>query len=495
MTTRTHLALQEEAIEEKGVQVRTTDPVSPALDQIWLNTTEGKVKYYDGTNVQLVGGGVAGATGVQGVPGATGVRGPTGVPGATGVLGQTGVQGQTGIPGVSNLGFFDNSTTLTNSTAGLNLVGLSFSSASQRFAKVEYYIYRANGATEVMSSGIVRLHFKALANSWSLFDTPTGDSTETAFSVTGGGQLQITSSNFSSLNWVSKTPLGAGRSHHGGFTIGTNGYVAGGIDNAVTLLGSVEKYDSTLNSWSSVNPLIQARSSMASFALGGFGFVAGGANAGSGVFSSTEKYNSGTNTWTNRAVLNTAAKEMTAFVVGSNAFVVGGADAALNYLTSNQKFDDSLNTWTNRLGLTTARKWSASFSISSLGYTAGGQDSTGALTSTERFNDSLNTWTTLPALLPSGRFGSTGFELSGYGYVTAGSPTMTDLQQFDPNFGLYRSRANLSIGRSFLSSNVIGSAAYAVGGFNGARLVANESLVVSGVYTGLIKYRYFTLPT
>lgn len=35
-----------------------TDPVSPATGQIWLNTTEDVIKYYDGTSIlPLAGGG------------------------------------------------------------------------------------------------------------------------------------------------------------------------------------------------------------------------------------------------------------------------------------------------------------------------------------------------------------------------------------------------------------------------------------------------------
>lgn len=55
---RTVLVKQEESIAETGIQKRATDPVSPVLNQIWLNTTQGLIKYYDGSLiVSLTAGG------------------------------------------------------------------------------------------------------------------------------------------------------------------------------------------------------------------------------------------------------------------------------------------------------------------------------------------------------------------------------------------------------------------------------------------------------
>lgn len=44
MTTKTHLARQEEFVDEVGIQIRATDPATPTLDQIWLNTSENRLK-------------------------------------------------------------------------------------------------------------------------------------------------------------------------------------------------------------------------------------------------------------------------------------------------------------------------------------------------------------------------------------------------------------------------------------------------------------------
>ena len=103
---KTHLTLQQESVpNEKGVQIRTSDPVTPSTDQLWLNKTDQQLKYYDGSVITVSGvTGVQGDTGVQGNTG-FGPQGSTGIQGATGVAGETGpaggAQGTTGVQGLT----------------------------------------------------------------------------------------------------------------------------------------------------------------------------------------------------------------------------------------------------------------------------------------------------------------------------------------------------------------------------------------------------------
>lgn len=43
MTRRTHIARQEESIQEKGLQLRNTDPVAPVDGQLWLNVANNSI--------------------------------------------------------------------------------------------------------------------------------------------------------------------------------------------------------------------------------------------------------------------------------------------------------------------------------------------------------------------------------------------------------------------------------------------------------------------
>lgn len=44
MTSRTHIARQEEFVDEVGIQLRADDPATPTQDQVWLNTYENRLK-------------------------------------------------------------------------------------------------------------------------------------------------------------------------------------------------------------------------------------------------------------------------------------------------------------------------------------------------------------------------------------------------------------------------------------------------------------------
>lgn len=57
MAKTTHIAKQEEGQTENSVQLRATDPGSPVTDQLWLNTSDNKIKYYNGAStVETVAG-------------------------------------------------------------------------------------------------------------------------------------------------------------------------------------------------------------------------------------------------------------------------------------------------------------------------------------------------------------------------------------------------------------------------------------------------------
>ena len=55
MTIRTHIAKQEEGETERAVQIRATDPGSPADDQLWVDESSGDLKFYDGADTIVVG--------------------------------------------------------------------------------------------------------------------------------------------------------------------------------------------------------------------------------------------------------------------------------------------------------------------------------------------------------------------------------------------------------------------------------------------------------
>lgn len=60
MANKTHLAKQEEAVVESGIQQRASDPGSPATNQAWINTSTDELKFFDGATTHTVGSGGGG---------------------------------------------------------------------------------------------------------------------------------------------------------------------------------------------------------------------------------------------------------------------------------------------------------------------------------------------------------------------------------------------------------------------------------------------------
>jgi hypothetical protein len=90
-------------IDGASITASDTAPVSPAANDVWINTAQGIAYYYlnDGTSSQWVEFGPAqqGEVGPAGPEGPQGPQGPQGIQGLTGATGATGPQGPQGEPG------------------------------------------------------------------------------------------------------------------------------------------------------------------------------------------------------------------------------------------------------------------------------------------------------------------------------------------------------------------------------------------------------------
>jgi len=53
-TSKTHIAKQEELVDETAVQLRTDDPVSPVDGQLWLNTTQNRLKLKKDSDIKIL---------------------------------------------------------------------------------------------------------------------------------------------------------------------------------------------------------------------------------------------------------------------------------------------------------------------------------------------------------------------------------------------------------------------------------------------------------
>jgi hypothetical protein len=90
-----------------------------------------------------------------------------------------------------------------NQSSPANVTSLSFDPANVRGAVVIYTIYRvttSTGATEATETGTIYVGYKSTAGTWDITVVGSANAGVT-FSITAGGQIQYTSTNFSGSSY------------------------------------------------------------------------------------------------------------------------------------------------------------------------------------------------------------------------------------------------------------------------------------------------------
>lgn len=107
------------------------------------------------------------------------------------------------------------------------------------------------------------------------------------------------------------------------FSIGTKGYMGGGIDPGSGALKDFWEYNSVSNQWTRLADLIQADGLGEGFALNGKGYISGGSvSTGLSQFSrKVYAYDPGADTWTMKANLPDGRFAGSAFVLGQDAYI------------------------------------------------------------------------------------------------------------------------------------------------------------------------------
>lgn len=95
-----------------------------------------------------------------------------------------------------------------NISSAANITGLSFDTSTVRSAIVQYSLYRTSSTTEKSEVGHIYLTYKSTAASWEIAQSYAGDS-GVVFSITAGGQMKYTSTNFSGISYQGKLKFSA----------------------------------------------------------------------------------------------------------------------------------------------------------------------------------------------------------------------------------------------------------------------------------------------
>ena len=94
--------------------------------------------------------------------------------------------------------------TIANNTSSVaNVTGASFDTTLVRSFILQYSIYRATTTTEKCETGTLYGSYKSTAATWDLAQTYSGDS-GVVFTITSGGQIQYTSTNFGGASYSGK---------------------------------------------------------------------------------------------------------------------------------------------------------------------------------------------------------------------------------------------------------------------------------------------------
>lgn len=169
----------------------------------------------------------------------------------------------------------------------------------------------------------------------------------------GLSQAPVISAVFPNNGWLSRTPMPGGRWGHAmaSYSAGaypTNAayvYVISGSDASFATVGTVSRYDVTLDSWSNVASMTPARSQIGAARIGGKIYVPGGY---AGSFSPTNTlsvYDIATDVWTTGAALPQATGDYAIGVYADRyVFVIGGYSGSAD-LNTVQIYDSTNNTW------------------------------------------------------------------------------------------------------------------------------------------------------
>ena len=94
--------------------------------------------------------------------------------------------------------------TIDNAGSAESVVGLLFSGAAVRSAKIQYQIYRKTDSYEYSEAGQFFVTYKTVDTSWEIGgESSTGDA-DTTFAITDAGQVTYTSSNMSGASYTGK---------------------------------------------------------------------------------------------------------------------------------------------------------------------------------------------------------------------------------------------------------------------------------------------------
>jgi hypothetical protein len=213
--------------------------------------------------------------------------------------------------------------------------------------------------------------------------------------------------------WATRAPMLAPRSGLGVVAVSGKVYAIGGLTSTASAVGTVEEYDSAIDTWTHCAPahscasMPTPRDALGVVAVGTKLYAIGGRNS-NGSVATVEEYDPVANVWTNCAPAPTCAPMPTArFAFGAVAasngkiYVIGGAkdSSSTGTVATVEEYDPATNTWTNCgsgcAPMIAPRVYlAAAASTNGRVYVIGGTDwSLVSIGAVEEYDPGSNTWT------------------------------------------------------------------------------------------------------
>lgn len=280
--------------------------------------------------------------------------------------------------------------------------------------------------------------------------------------------------------WIKKPDFGGGkRTEAVGFSIGAQGYLGTGFNDAGFLQKDFWEFDQETDSWTQIADFGGGNRQLAvAFSTGGKGYVGTGIDSAFLMSKDFWEYDPLTNMWTQVAdFIGTPTYEAVAFAVAGKGYVGTGFDfSEFPYCTKRfYQYDPQTDTWLQIDDLPgSPRVDPAAFSIGGKGYVGNGNDNNfHELKDFYQYDPVAAKWTAIADFGGTPRFRSASFSINGKGYIGAGydSPTgfRNDFWQYDPVTNQWLQMPDLpagvresSVGFSIGSKGYIGTGDFSV---------------------------------
>lgn len=264
--------------------------------------------------------------------------------------------------------------------------------------------------------------------------------------------------------WTQKASMPAGaaeRRHAISFTIGNNGYVGTGTNDAGSLYRDFWVWNQSTNTWTQKADYPYPLNLGTGFSIGAKGYSVCGDN-NSSVLQDLYEYDTTANTWTQKSSFPGASRrKAVAFSIGTVAYVGLGKNRTDTYYSDFFAYDQATNSWTAKTSFPGgAREHLPSFSIGNYGYLGTGSQndySPPYVTFTDfwRFDPTGNggngSWLQLADFPGGARHGAVGFAIGTKGYIATGYYINTgtfysDCYEYDTAGNSWTAKANFGGG-------------------------------------------------